>query len=109
MDRELLHAGEDLHTGVHQAFIVVLPCFLNSASLVVWVSGNRTMIGEELRNVLNAARAIFGLGKARLRQLLVETVGSIKDDLANCSGSSCVNRDGLPIYVRQSPPVISIR
>lgn len=112
MDRELLHAGEDLHTGVHQAFIVVLPCFLNSASLVVWVStrvGNRTMIGEELQNVLNAARAIFGLGKARLRQLLVETVGSIKDDLANCSGSSCVNRDGLPIYVRQSPPVMSIR
>jgi hypothetical protein len=69
------------------------------------------MIGEELRNVLNAARAIFRLGKARLRQLLVEIVGSIKikDDLANCSGSSCVNRDGLPIYVRQSPPVMSIR
>jgi hypothetical protein len=81
MDRELLHAGEDLHTGVHQAFIVVLPCFLNSASLVVWVStrvGNRAMIGEELRNVLNAARAIFGLGKARLRQLLVETWGLLK-------------------------------
>jgi len=49
------------------------------------------MIGEELRNVLNAARAIFGFGKARLRQLLVETLGSIKDDLANCSGRALVS------------------
>lgn len=54
------------YTGVHRAFIVVLPCFLNSASLVVGVStrvGNRSMIGEELRNVLNAARAILAVGK----------------------------------------------
>ena len=37
MDRDLLIAGEGLHTGVHQAFVVVLPSFLNSASPVVRV------------------------------------------------------------------------
>jgi hypothetical protein len=41
---------------------------------------------EELRNVLNAARAILGRGLARLRQPLVETLESIRDDLANCFG-----------------------
>jgi len=37
IDEELLNARGDLHTGVHQAFIVVLPSFLNSTSLVVRV------------------------------------------------------------------------
>jgi hypothetical protein len=37
MDREPLNAREDLHTGVHQAFVVALPSFLNSASPMVQV------------------------------------------------------------------------
>ena len=101
MDRDLLNAREGLHSGRNQAFVVVaLPSFLNPLLPECrWARystrvGNRTTIGEELRNVLNAARAIFGLGEARLRQFLVETMGPIKDDLANCSRNDSKRKVG---------------
>lgn len=57
------------YTVVHRAFIVVPPSFLNPASLLVQVSAlqypsrEQTTIGEELRNVLNTARAILAVGR----------------------------------------------
>jgi hypothetical protein len=85
---------EELFDGGHQAFLAVLPAFLNSDSPLAQAGALQYLVCEEnhdwgktveVRNqraelVLRAAPAILDHGNANVQQLLAEALGSVKTD-----------------------------
>jgi hypothetical protein len=90
----LLDGREDFYDGGHQAFLAVLPRFLNSASPVVQAGALQYLVWEQNHDwgktpeaqdqrremVLSAAPGIREHGDAHLQQLLALALGSIKAD-----------------------------
>jgi hypothetical protein len=90
----ILDGHEELFDGGHQAFLAVLPPFLDSDSALAQAGALQYLIWEENHDwgktaeirkqrtelVLKAAPAIFEHGNANVQQLLAEALGSIKTD-----------------------------
>jgi hypothetical protein len=90
----VLDGHDELFEGGHQAFLALLPAFLNSDAAqaqagalqyLVWEQNHdwgktREIVNQRTDLVLKAAPAILDRGNANLQQLLAEALGSIKTD-----------------------------